>query len=70
MISRLAQRLDHRQEVLLVPEVRDLVAVHVLAPLLHHAEAPRLDALGEPAEVPRVGGPDRARGRGRAARAR
>src|SRR5215218_450410 len=49
-----AQRLDDRDEVLLVPQPRHLLAVHVLAPLLDGAEAPRLHALGEAAEVPRV----------------
>src|SRR6185369_6648029 len=56
--AALPQALDDRDEVLLVPEPRDLLAVHVLAPLLHRAEAPRLHALREHAVVPRVRGPD------------
>ena len=50
----LAQRLDDRQELVLEPEPRDLLAAHVLAPLLHHAEAPGLDALCQHAVVPGV----------------
>ena len=38
--------------------MRDLAPVHVGAAVLHRAEPPRLDGLGQAAEVPRVGDGD------------
>ena len=49
-----AQHLHDRQVLRGEPDVGDLAPVHVGAAVLHRAEAPRLDRLGQRAERPRV----------------